>query len=68
VREVVIVDSVRVPIGKAGEDKGYYKDVRADELGAMCIRRRLLEKNPKLDPGEIEAVVWGCASQTGEQV
>jgi acetyl-CoA acetyltransferase len=67
VREVVIVDSVRVPIGKAGGDKGCYKDVRADELGAMSIRR-LLEKNPKLDPGEIEAVVWGYANQTGEQV
>ncbi len=65
-REVVIVDSIRVPIGKAGKDKGYYKDVRGDDLGAMCIRR-LLEKNPKLDPKEIEDVVWGCANQTGEQ-
>ena len=65
-REVVIVDGVRVPIGKAGKDKGYYKDIRADDLGAMCIRR-LLEKNPKLDPKEIEDVVWGCANQTGEQ-
>ena len=65
-REVVIVDGVRVPIGKAGKDKGYYKDIRADDLGALCIRR-LLEKNPKLDPKEIEDVVWGCANQTGEQ-
>src|SRR5580704_13130713 len=66
VREVVIVDGVRVPIGKAGKDKGYYKDIRADDLGVMCVRR-LLEKNPKLDPKEIEDVVWGCANQTGEQ-
>ena len=66
VREVVIVDGVRVPIGKAGKDKGYYRDVRGDDLGAICIRR-LLEKNPKLDPKEIEDVVWGCANQTGEQ-
>src|SRR5579864_627363 len=65
-REVVIVDGVRVPIGKAGKDKGYYKDIRGDDLGAICIRR-LLEKNPKLDPKEIEDVVWGCANQTGEQ-
>ncbi len=65
-REVVIVDGVRVPIGKAGKDKGYYKDIRADDLGAICIRR-LLEKNPRLDPKEIEDVVWGCANQTGEQ-
>ncbi len=44
-REVVIVDVIRVPIGKAGKDKGYYKDIRGDDLGAICIRR-LLEKNP----------------------
>ncbi len=65
-REVVIVDGVRTPIGKAGRDKGYYKDVRADDLAVYCIKR-LLEKNPKLDPKEIEDVVWGCANQTGEQ-
>ena len=65
-REVVIVDGVRTPIGKAGREKGYYKDVRADDLAVNCVKR-LLEKNPKLDPKEIEDVVWGCANQTGEQ-
>jgi acetyl-CoA acyltransferase len=66
VREVVIVDGVRTPIGKAGKDKGYYKDIRGDELAVMCIRR-LLDKNPKVDPKEIEDVVFGCANQSGEQ-
>jgi len=66
VREVVIVDGTRVPIGKAGKDKGYYKDIRADDLAVMCVRR-LLERNRKLDPAEIEDVVWGCANQSGEQ-
>ncbi len=65
-KEVVIVDGVRTPIGKAGRDKGYYKDVRADDLGVFCVRR-LLEKNPKLDPSEIEDVVWGCANPREEQ-
>jgi len=65
-REVVIVDGVRTPIGKAGREKGYYKDVRADDLAVNCIKR-LLEKNPRLDPKEIEDVFWGCANQTGEQ-
>ena len=45
-REVVIVDGIRVPIGKAGKDKGYYKDIRGDDLGAICIRR-LLRKAPR---------------------
>jgi acetyl-CoA acetyltransferase family protein len=66
VREVVVVDGVRTPIGRAGKDKGYYKDIRADDLAVHCIRR-LLEKNPKVNPAEIEDVVFGCANQSGEQ-
>jgi acetyl-CoA acetyltransferase family protein len=66
VREVVIVDGVRTPIGRAGKDKGYYKDIRADDLAVNCVRR-LIEKNPKVNPAEIEDVVFGCANQSGEQ-
>ncbi|MFZ0890384.1 MAG: thiolase family protein [Candidatus Binataceae bacterium] len=65
-REVVIVDGVRTPVGKGSKDKGYYKDIRADELGVFCVRR-LLERNPKLNPAEIEDVLWGCANQREEQ-
>ena len=65
-REVVVVDGVRTPIGRAGRDKGYYRDIRADDLAVHCIRR-LLEKNPKVNPAEIEDIVFGCANQTGEQ-
>ncbi|HZS11382.1 MAG TPA: thiolase family protein [Nitrospirales bacterium] len=63
--EVVIVDGVRTPIGRSNKD-GYYKDVRADDLSVTCVSR-LLERNKKLDPAEIEDVVWGCANQSGEQ-
>jgi acetyl-CoA acyltransferase len=66
VREVVIVDGVRTPIGKAGKDKGYYKDIRGDDLATLCIKR-LLEKSPKVPPAEIEDVFFGCANQSGEQ-
>jgi len=66
VREVVIVDGVRSPIGRGSKDKGYYKDIRADDLAVFCVRR-LVERNPKLNPAEIEDVVWGCANQSGEQ-
>jgi acetyl-CoA acyltransferase len=66
VREVVIVDGVRSPIGRGSKDKGYYKDLRADDLAVLCVRR-LIERNPKLNPAEIEDVVWGCANQSGEQ-
>jgi acetyl-CoA acyltransferase len=64
-REAVIVDGIRTPIGRANKD-GYYKDIRADDLSVTCVRR-LCERNRKLDPAEIEDVVWGCANQSGEQ-
>ncbi len=65
-REVVIVDGVRTPLGRGSKDKGYYKDIRADDLATLCVRR-LMERNPKVNPAEIEDVVWGCANQSGEQ-
>ncbi|HVA68599.1 MAG TPA: thiolase family protein [Candidatus Binataceae bacterium] len=64
-KEVVIVDGIRTPIGRANRE-GYYGNIRADDLGVVCVRR-LLERNPKCDPAEIEDVVWGCANQSGEQ-
>jgi acetyl-CoA acyltransferase len=64
-REVVIVDGVRTPIGRSNKD-GYYRDVRADDLSVTCVRR-LLDRNRELNPAEIEDVVWGCANQSGEQ-
>lgn len=64
--EAVIVDGIRTPIARAGKDRSFFKDVRADDLGAICVRE-LVRRNPKLDPGEIEDIVWGCANQSAEQ-
>jgi 3-oxoadipyl-CoA thiolase len=61
-RDVVIVDAVRTPIGRY---KGALKDVRPDDLGAIVIRA-LLERNPSIIPAEIEEVVFGNANQAGE--
>lgn len=60
-REAVIVDAVRTPVGKFG---GALKDVRPDDLAALCIQE-LVQRN-KLDPGLIEDVVLGCTNQAGE--
>ncbi len=65
-RDVVIIDAVRTPIGRAGRDQAYFKDVRGDELGVACVKR-LLERTPALNPAEIEDLIWGCANQSGEQ-
>jgi 3-oxo-5,6-didehydrosuberyl-CoA/3-oxoadipyl-CoA thiolase len=61
-REVVIVDAVRTPIGKY---KGALKSVRPDDLGAIVIKA-LTERNPELPPEQIEDVVFGNANQAGE--
>ncbi|MBA2875176.1 thiolase family protein [Thermaerobacillus caldiproteolyticus] len=61
-KEVVIVDAVRTPIGKY---KGALKDVRPDDLGAIVIKA-LVGRNPNLPLEQIEEVVLGNANQAGE--
>jgi acetyl-CoA acyltransferase len=63
-REVVIVSSVRTPIGKAY--KGTLRATRPDELGAIAIRGAV-DRVPQLDPKEIEDVIMGCAMPEAEQ-
>ncbi len=61
-REVVIVDAVRTPIGRYN---GVLKDVRPDDLGAVVIKA-LIDRNPTLPAEQIEEVVLGNANQAGE--
>ena len=60
-KEVVIVDACRTPIGRYG---GALKDVRADDLAAIVIKAIVARNN--LDPALIEDVILGCANQAGE--
>jgi 3-oxoadipyl-CoA thiolase len=61
VREAVIVDAVRTPVGKFG---GTLKNVRPDDLAALCIGE--LVRRTNLDASLIEDVVFGCTNQAGE--
>ena len=63
-RDVVIVDSVRTGLAKSF--RGTFNLTRPDDMVAHCINA-LLERNPTLDPVEVEDVIVGAASQTGEQ-
>ena len=60
-RDVVIVDALRTPIGRAN---GALATVRPDDLAAFVIRA--LVERTKLDPATIDDVFWGCANQAGE--
>ena len=63
-RDVVIVSSVRTPVGRSY--KGTLRATRPDELAAVAIRGSL-EHVPQLDSKEIEDVVLGCAMPEAEQ-
>src|SRR5437773_12048545 len=63
-REVVLVSSVRTPVGRAY--KGTLRATRPDELAAVAIRGAL-DHVPQLDPKEIEDVILGCAMPEAEQ-
>ncbi|WP_027346342.1 thiolase family protein [Hamadaea tsunoensis] len=63
VRDVVFVDGVRTPFGKAG---GVYAQTRADDLVIRCIRE-LLKRNPQLPPERVEEVAIAATTQIGDQ-
>src|SRR5262245_35291455 len=64
-RQAVVIDAVRTPIGKASAETGYYRDVRADDLSAHCMRAVVARS--RIDPRLVEDVRWGCVMQQGEQ-
>jgi acetyl-CoA C-acetyltransferase len=63
-REAVIVDIVRSPVGRA--HKGSLAGVRPDDLAAQVVRA-LLARSPSVDPARIDDVVTGCGFPWGEQ-
>ena len=60
-RDAVIVDAVRTPVGRHG---GALASVRPDDLAAVPIRA-LLERTA-IDPMVVDDVIFGCANQAGE--
>ena len=63
--EVVFVDGVRTPFGRAGE-KGMYWNTRADDLVVKAIVG-VLERNPNVPKDRIDDVAIAATTQTGDQ-
>jgi acetyl-CoA acyltransferase len=63
-KKVVIVDAVRSAMGRS--KNGSFRHVRAEEMSAQLMDG-ILERNPEVNPAEIEDVIWGCVQQTLEQ-
>src|SRR5881227_1923173 len=64
-RQAVIIDAVRTPIGRAHPEKGIFRDVRADDLSADLLKA-LLDR-VQLPPAAVEDIQWGCVKQQQEQ-
>jgi len=63
--EVVFVDGVRTPFGRAGE-KGMYWGTRADDLVVKAVKG-LLDRNPSLPRDRVDDVAVAATTQTGDQ-
>src|SRR5579859_3757429 len=61
-REAVIVEAVRTPIGRRN---GKLKDVHPVVLGSLVLKEIL--KRAGIEPEQVEDVVFGCVGQAGEQ-
>lgn len=61
---VVVVDCLRTPMGRS--KGGAFRHTRAEDLSAQLMKG-ILERNPELNPSDIEDIYWGCVQQTLEQ-
>jgi acetyl-CoA acyltransferase len=61
-RETVIVEAVRTPVGKRN---GGLSTMHAADLSAIALTE--LVERTGVDPDLIDDVVWGCVSQVGDQ-
>jgi acetyl-CoA acyltransferase len=64
-KSAVVIDAVRTPVGRASADRGYFRDVRSEDLSAHIMQALL--KRTGIASKEIEDVRWGCVMQQGEQ-
>jgi acetyl-CoA acyltransferase len=61
-RDAVIVDAVRTPVGRRN---GNLRAVHPADLSAHVLNA--LAERTGFDPAVVDDVIWGCVSQTGEQ-
>ncbi|WP_312473363.1 thiolase family protein [Neobacillus sp.] len=61
-REVVIVEGIRTPVGRRN---GFLKDIRPDDLAGLTLKE--LVNRAGINPEIVEDVILGCVTQAGEQ-
>ena len=61
-KNAYIIDAIRTPFGRYA---GGLSTLRTDDLGAIPLKA-LMERNPSVDWGKVDDVIYGCANQAGE--
>ena len=61
-RNAWICDAIRTPIGRYG---GALASARPDDLGVVTLKA-IMERHDRVDWGEVDDVIFGCANQAGE--
>lgn len=61
-RDAVIIDAVRTPVGKRN---GALAEVHPVDLSAHVLTA--LVERAEVEPAEVDDVIWGCVSQVGDQ-
>jgi acetyl-CoA acyltransferase len=64
-RDAVIVEAVRTPVGRGSLEQGYYRDIHPAELLGRCFSG-LLER-AQIDPAQVDHVIAGCVYPMAEQ-
>jgi acetyl-CoA acetyltransferase len=60
-KEVVIIDAVRTPVGSFG---GSLTGIPAVELGTIVVKE--LIKRTGIDPSQVDELIFGCVLQAGQ--
>ncbi|MDY6934065.1 MAG: thiolase family protein [Spirochaetota bacterium] len=63
-KECVIIDGVRSPNCRAHAEKGWFRNIKPDVI-LTKVYEALFERNPKVNPEDIEAVFCGTSNQSG---
>jgi acetyl-CoA acyltransferase len=64
-RDAVIVQAVRTPVGIGKPEKGSLSGIHPGDLSSHTLRA--LVERTGLDPVHVDDVIWGCVGQVGEQ-
>ncbi len=65
-KECVIIDGVRTANARAHKEKGWFRNVRPEEL-LIPVYQELFKRNSKVKPEDVDSVFCGSANQAGMQ-